>query len=115
MDGQTERTARTLVQMLRGYVENDPTEWAPYLLVAELAYNGTVQESLRAAPFSLVNDLPELPQRENTSRSGALHETAARLALAEDSMAEAQEAQKKRNEDRAHQHEVLQAGDLVAI
>ncbi|PHJ23029.1 dna rna polymerases superfamily protein [Cystoisospora suis] len=118
-DGQTERTIRTLTQMLRGYVGNAPEEWVSYLAVAEFAYNSAVHESTQASPFSLVyveppDDFPELPQSEETSLNDALQKAAARLALAKDNLVKAQEAQKK-NYDRTRKHEVLQAGDLVMV
>ncbi|PHJ26048.1 retrotransposon ty3-gypsy subclass [Cystoisospora suis] len=118
-DGQTERTIRTLTQMLRGYVGDAPEEWVSYLAMAEFAYNSAVHESTQASPFSLVyveppEDFPELPQSTERSRNVALQEAAARLEAARRNLIKAQEAQ-KRNYDRVHRHEVLQAGDLVMV
>ena len=53
-DGQTERTNRTLEQMLRPYLKPDKSDWAERLWHAELAINSAVQASTGRSPFSLV-------------------------------------------------------------
>jgi transposase InsO family protein len=52
-DGQTERTNRTLEQMLRHYVDYEQTNWDKYLPFAEFAYNSSVQVSTGYSPFYL--------------------------------------------------------------
>ena len=42
MDGQTERTKRTLEQMLRAYVNYNQDNWKKLLLLVEFAYNDNV-------------------------------------------------------------------------
>ena len=50
-DGQTERTNRTLEQILRAYVHPLQDDWSAYLSLAEFAYNNAVQSSTTASPF----------------------------------------------------------------
>ena len=52
-DGQTERTNRTIVEMLRSYVEGDAEEWDKSLPWVELAYNSSFHESVQSTPFFL--------------------------------------------------------------
>ena len=52
-DGQTERTNRTLEQVLRHYVAYDQQDWDIHLSAAEFAYNNTVQTSTKETPFML--------------------------------------------------------------
>jgi hypothetical protein len=50
-DGQTERTNRTLEQVLRHYVGFQQTDWDLWLSTTEFAYNNAEQESIRMTPF----------------------------------------------------------------
>lgn len=52
-DGQTERTNRTLEQMLRMYVSPDMTDWDLCLAPAEFAYNNARSDSTGYSPFFL--------------------------------------------------------------
>ena len=54
-DGQTERMNRTLEQMLRMYVQRNPSEWDCYLAPVEFAYNNATQASTGYSPFFLIN------------------------------------------------------------
>ena len=61
-DGQTERTNRTLEQMLRMYVQRNPAEWDCYLAPIEFAYNNATQASTGYSPFYLMHgDHPRVP------------------------------------------------------
>lgn len=51
-DGQTERTNRTLEQLLRCYVHPLHDDWAHYLPVVEFAYNSHLSASTKATPFA---------------------------------------------------------------
>ena len=53
-EGQTECTNRTLIQYLRLYTHEDPSEWLDFLPCAERVYNTTVHSTTRCAPASLV-------------------------------------------------------------
>ena len=52
-DGQTERTNRTLEEMLRAYVNYKQDNWDEYLPIAEFAYNNSKQISTGYTPFEL--------------------------------------------------------------
>ena len=52
-DGQTERTNRTLEEMLRHYVSPTHDDWDEHLDAAEFAINNAWQESVRNTPFFL--------------------------------------------------------------
>ena len=61
-DGQTERTNRTMEQMLRMYVQRNPEEWDCYLAPIEFAYNNAIQASTGYSPFFLMNgEHPRVP------------------------------------------------------
>ena len=61
-DGQTERTNRTLEQMLRMYVQRNPDEWDCYLAPLEFAYNNATQASTGQSPFYLMHgEHPNVP------------------------------------------------------
>ena len=53
-DGQTERTNRTLEQMLRMFVNYKQNDWDQHLSAAEFAYNNAKQASTEMSPFLLV-------------------------------------------------------------
>jgi hypothetical protein len=50
-DGQTERTHRTIEQILRAYVDPHHDDWATWLPVAEFAYNNSLHSSISSTPF----------------------------------------------------------------
>jgi len=52
-DGQTERTNRTLEDMLRHYVDPNHSDWDTHLSAAEFAINNSYQESIKTTPFRL--------------------------------------------------------------
>eukprot|EP00983_Pelagomonas_calceolata_P013063 417718-Pelagomonas_calceolata.AAC.1 len=52
-DGQTERTNRTLEEMLRAFVAPDQEDWDEHLACAEFAINNSWQESMKNTPFFL--------------------------------------------------------------
>ena len=61
-DGQTERTNRTLEEMLRIMCSESPTEWDIYLPHAQHAINTTPQSSINISPYEFVyNQLPSKP------------------------------------------------------
>jgi hypothetical protein len=52
-DGQSERTNRTLEEMLRSFTNNKHRTWDKYLTAAEFAYNNMVHEGSKFTPFYL--------------------------------------------------------------
>ena len=53
-NGQTERFNRTLVAMLRCYVEDHPKDWCKYVRALTYAYNSAIHRATSATPFDLV-------------------------------------------------------------
>ena len=53
-DGQTERTNRTLEEMLRNYVGALQDDWDDYLPLVQFAYNDSQSESTGHTPFYLL-------------------------------------------------------------
>ena len=50
-DGQSERTHRTIEQILRAYVHPHHDDWATWLPVAEFAYNNSPHSTTTVSPF----------------------------------------------------------------
>jgi hypothetical protein len=50
-DGQTERQNQTLIHWLRCFVDEQQTNWASLLPMAEFAYNNSYQASIGTTPF----------------------------------------------------------------
>ena len=53
-DGRSERTNKTVVQVLRQYVSRQQKDWTSHLSTVELAINLAVNDSTGASPFELV-------------------------------------------------------------
>jgi transposase InsO family protein len=53
-DGQTERTNRTLEEMLRNYVNDAQNDWEEWLPLVEFAYNDSESASTGFTPFYLL-------------------------------------------------------------
>jgi hypothetical protein len=103
-DGQTERTNRTLEDVLRHYVSWEGTDWSEHLDAAEYAINTAWQESIKETPFflnygrhpnSVVGLAARLAQPER-SPSAKAFVTAMQeaLAVAKDCLRKAQDRQK---------------------
>jgi hypothetical protein len=52
-DGQTERMNRSLIQVLRAYVNDTQSDWSDWLPTAEFAYNDSIHSSTGYTPFYL--------------------------------------------------------------
>jgi hypothetical protein len=53
-DGQTERTNRTMEEMLRHYVNYRQNKWDEVLPALEYAYNNSINATTRQVPFELL-------------------------------------------------------------
>jgi hypothetical protein len=62
-DGQSERTNRTLLQMLRPYVNHHQDDWGEWLDSVEIAYNNMEQDSIHTTPYYC--DLGRHPRMPN--------------------------------------------------
>ena len=79
-DGQTERMNRTLEDMLRSYTNYEQDDWDQHLVMAEIAYNNSVQASTGFSPYFLNSGQhPHLPiagaiKSENVSSNPTANE-----------------------------------------
>ena len=53
-DGQTERANRTVLQILRHFVNTVGSDWAQHLPTVEFALNSTIHSSTNKAPFEII-------------------------------------------------------------
>ena len=105
VDGQVERTNRTLLKYLQLYTHENPSEWLDFLPCAGRVYNTTVHSTTRCAPASLV--YTEAPLSDpgldlavgSQPFSGAGEEFREHLRSARECMRKAQERQ-ARNYDK---------------
>jgi RNase H-like domain found in reverse transcriptase/Reverse transcriptase (RNA-dependent DNA polymerase)/Integrase zinc binding domain/Chromo (CHRromatin Organisation MOdifier) domain/Retroviral aspartyl protease len=104
-DGQTERTNRTLEQMLRSYVNYRQDNWDTLLGPAEFAYNNAKQTATQMSPFLMVYGqhprvpssflVPTPPVSNVRSTTEFLSETHTLIKIAKDNLQAAQEYQIK--------------------
>jgi hypothetical protein len=78
-DGQTERTNRTLEEMLRCYVSADHTDWDEHLASCTIAYNTSRQASTGESPHELVYGQPRRMPVDQMLLSSHIVAPAARL------------------------------------
>jgi len=121
-DGQTERTNRTLEQVLRNYINHRQDDWDLHLTPAEFAINDSKQSSTGFSPFFLnANQHPVTPQALINPRDTpvpAANDHARTFSentkLARENLVAAQERQ-KRFADNNRKEEELNVGDRVLI
>ena len=71
-DGQTERTNRTLGDMLRNFSGREPSAWDAHLSAAEFALNNAVNRATGRSPFFLLRIRPCLTHLAVSSTSASL-------------------------------------------
>ena len=119
-DGQTERTNRTLEQILRAYVHPLQDDWPTHLSLAEFAYNNAVQSSTTVSPFvanygfgprvpaDVSVGLPASSDLDLPARISAVHDLVkAQLELAQ--------ARMRAYADRSRRPLEFSVGDLVKL
>lgn len=124
-DGQTERTNRTLEDMLRAYVNYEQDDWDKHLVAAEIAINNSQQASSGFSPYFLnYHQHPNLPlsgiaqpkKDMNESRNPAAGEALTgfkeHLQKARENMEEASRRQVYYANRRRRDHQ-FNVGDLV--
>lgn len=123
-DGQTERTNRTLEQMLRNYVSYRQDNWDELLTAAEFAYNNAKQASTQYSPFllnygqhpyvptSLLGS--PIPKTRVQATNDFMAETGGLLRAARDNLQRAQENQTK-YANQARLMKTFQVGDSVMV
>jgi hypothetical protein len=121
-DGQTERTNRTVEQMIRSYINYQQNNWDELLPAVEFAYNNAKQSSTQTSPFFLNYGRDPLlpaslfqPQETNVPAVAEFLETQTTiLNAAKDQLHRAQESQAKFADQRRREEE-FKVGDLVLL
>ena len=120
-DGQTERTNRTVLQILRMYVNQAGSDWAQHLAAAEFAINSAVSRSTGKAPFEVVygylpRSFPPIVFDENNPASMDFLENRMLAQLsAQDSIIAAKTEQSYHVNKHRKVDPNFNVGDLVAI
>lgn len=130
-DGQTERTNRTLEQVLRAFVNEKQDNWDELLAYAEMAYNNAIQSSTGFSPYYINNGehmmLPSAlitvdennNKKDNVSSNNEkVEEMVSRMRdtmeLMKENLKIAQSRQKK-NADENRREEEYEVGDKVLL
>lgn len=123
-DGQTERTNRTLEEILRAYVDDKHTDWDQRLSAAEFAINNAPSASTGFSPFYLNYGYHPLTpatstvhlhtRNENQAASDFLSRLSADIHTAKRHLKQAQDRQ-ARNADTKRQDAEFQIGTLVLL
>ena len=126
-DGQTERTHRTIEQILRSAVNHRQNNWEELLPLCEFAFNDQIQGSTRNSPFylnyghhprSAADLLLSQASRESAAGKGNdwLEEKAKALLVAKDCLQEAMVKQvEQADRSRQQQSKLLAVGDRVLV
>ena len=118
-DGQTERTNRTLEEILRSYLSPTQTDWDSWLTSAEIAYNNTCHSSTQQTPHELVFNQPRRTMADfialaNNTPNKAITSAAERLQSAKRCIERAQK--KQIQQANKHRRDITyNVGDLVFI
>jgi len=120
-DGQTERSNRTLEDMLRAYVNYAQDNWDEKLIALEIAVNNSTQESTGFTPFYLNSGQhPHLPlslltdTSDNALAPAMLQNLRDNLAIAKQHLLAAQEKQSHEANKSRREHE-FNVGDKVMV
>lgn len=126
-DGQTERTNRTVEDILRAYVAPDQTDWDLHLPTVEFAYNNSIHSSTGYTPFYLnYGRHPHSPMTLEAAATATARQAKApaadafvgnlqqHLARAKQCMQAARERQ-SRYADKGRLDEELEVGDNVLL
>jgi len=118
-DGQTERTNRTLEEILRSYLSPTQTDWDTWLSSAEIAYNNTCHSSTGQTPHELVfnqhrRSMADFIALAHNTPSKAVITAEKRIQLAKQCIERAQKRQLQ--EANKHRRDIkYNVGDLVFI
>jgi len=118
-DGQTERTNRTLEEILRSYLSPTQSDWDSWLTSAEIAYNNTYHTSTHQTPHELVfnqqrRSIADFISLNNNTPNKAVTTAAERIEQAKKCIERAQQRQVR--EANKHRRDIkYNVGDLVFI
>jgi len=121
-DGQSERTNRTMEEILKHYLDYSMTNWEDLLPMIEIAVNSAVNSSTGISPFELdigrtpsfLDVFPTTHDGSNSSVSDLLDKLNALKNRAVDSITAAQDAQKSTHDSR-HPDIQFETGDKVLL
>jgi hypothetical protein len=121
-DGQTERTNRTLEEMLRNYVNDQQDDWDELLPLIQFAYNDSQSATTNHTPFFLLyGEHPRSPltaalQHDDQVPAAAdfVKNIRQNLALAKQHIAKAQQRQKAAA-DKRRRALTFQVGETVSL
>lgn len=121
-DGQTEVVNRTLGNMLRCLVQDNPKRWEEQLGHAEFAYNSTPNRSTGYSPFQVVYtkapnqlvDIAILPKTPKSSTIQSLSEAQNTIRTVKENL-QRSTARYKQAADQHRKHKVFNVGELVML
>ncbi|PKU75011.1 ATP-dependent DNA helicase RecG [Dendrobium catenatum] len=121
-DGQTEVVNRTLGNMLRCLVQDNPRQWEERLSQAEFAYNATMNRSTGHSPFQVVYtklpnqivDVAILPKNAKSAVNKTIAEIQDTLNSVKENLQNSNDKYKQRS-DRRRRFKTFNVGELVML
>ena len=124
-DGQTERTNRTLIEMLKNYVNHYQNNWDENISSLEFAYNNSTHSTTGFSPFFLTygrhpttpttHRIVEAHEELNIAAAAFVENILTNLAQAQQNI-EVKQAQQKKQYDRVHRDFTpFKVNDLVLL
>jgi hypothetical protein len=120
-DGQTERQNQTLKTYLQSYVDEQQSNWAAYLHIAEFAYNNSQNSTLGTTPFRALMGYNPALHFSFASEEATENEPTERLQKLRKVREDAEQRWKRAVASQAssynkqHQPRAFKAGDLVIL
>ena len=121
-DGRSERTNKTVIQVLRQYVSRQQKDWTTHLSTVELAINLAVNDSTGSSPSELVLGFrPSISPRPSSKSSGmpavewTIETREQRLKEARDALAAAKVRQAEQAKWRRGDEPTFKKGDKVLV
>ncbi|GAA5994049.1 hypothetical protein JCM11641_000613, partial [Rhodosporidiobolus odoratus] len=121
-DGRSERTNKTVVQVLRQYVSRQQKDWVRYLSTTEFAINAAVNDATGSTPFELVLGYtptlsPPVPSEPSSlpAVKSTLSDRSSAISSARDALAAAKVRQAEQANCRRGPEVVFRVGDMVMV
>src|SRR5208282_3848210 len=120
-DGQTERTNRTVLQILRHFVNTNGSDWVQHLPTVEFAINSAISKSTGHAPFELVYGYlprsfpPIVFDKDNPASMDFLENRMLSQMSAQDAIIAAKTEQSHHVNKGRKEDPSINVGDLVAV
>ena len=118
-DGQSEVTNRTILDLLKSYVNENQRHWEKYLPLVEFAYNNTKSATTSKSPFDIVyHKTPQTPILRTNDKVFAaddfIDDYSTTMKKVKDAIKIAQEKQEK-FANKHRRHITFQEGDYVLL